>query len=268
MHQATQAAVSKFPLARAIENIQVIEPAGRTLDVVRLPNGRTSLVLRVFEEEQKGDVWVAGPRTSAHYKSAAAVARVVIMQFRPGHSAPLLGVAAHTLTDRMVPLRELWGERAGDELFVQLLGAPSGSDVIERLARAAALRTPQTFEPASGHLARRAVRLLEAGEARVETIAEQLGVTARHLRRAFTESVGVGPKDFARTVRLHRALGRAVSSSSSDWSSVATDSGYYDQAHLIADFRQLVGLTPGAFLKRAGRASSLTIEMSHLRLGG
>ena len=38
---------------------------------------------------------------------------------------------------------------------------------------------------------------------------------------------------------------------SSDWVRIAADAGYYDQAHLIADFRQLVGLTPGAFLKRA-----------------
>jgi AraC-like DNA-binding protein len=30
-----------------------------------------------------------------------------------------------------------------------------------------------------------------------------------------------------------------------------SDAGYYDQAHLIADFRDLVGLTPGAFRRRA-----------------
>jgi AraC-like DNA-binding protein len=38
---------------------------------------------------------------------------------------------------------------------------------------------------------------------------------------------------------------------SNDWSRIAADAGYYDQAHLIADFRDLVGLTPSAFAKRA-----------------
>ena len=123
--------------------------------------------------------------------------------------------------------------------------------MIDRLACAFALRTRLTFEPASGWLARYAVRLLEGGEVRVESVAERLGVTARHLRRAFTEGVGIGPKEFARTVRLQRAV-RTAAATSNDWVQIAADAGYYDQAHLIADFRELVGLTPGAFLKRAG----------------
>jgi AraC-like DNA-binding protein len=121
---------------------------------------------------------------------------------------------------------------------------------MDRIAGALALRAGQPFETASGQLARRAVRLLEGGEVRVERVADRLGVTARHLRRAFTESVGIGPKDFARTVRLRRAVGMAATSK--DWGRIAADAGYYDQAHLIADFRELVGLTPGAFVKRAG----------------
>jgi len=68
--------------------------------------------------------------------------------------------------------------------------------------------------------------------------------------RVFTESVGIGPKEFARTVRLQRAVRSAATSK--DWARIAADADYYDQAHLIGDFREPVGLTPGAFLKRAG----------------
>ncbi|WP_437995816.1 helix-turn-helix transcriptional regulator [Sorangium sp. So ce185] len=192
---------------------------------------------------------VAGPRTRALFKNATGVAQAVMLQFKPGWSAPLLGVAANALTDRIVPLEDLWG-RTGGDLCLDLLEARSVPEVLDRLSHAIALRTHETFEPASAQLARRAVRLLEGGEVRVERVAERLGVTARHLRRAFTESVGIGPKDFARTVRLQRAVRRAASSK--DWARIAADAGYYDQAHLIADFRELVGLTPGAFLKRAG----------------
>jgi AraC-like DNA-binding protein len=223
--------------------------AGRALNVELLPDGRTTLVFRVLEEGRKGDVSVQGPRTHALFKNAFGVARAMVLRFKPGWSAPLLGVAANTLTDRIVPLEDLWGRSARD-LCLELLAAPSMPDVIDGLARAFALHTSNTCEPASGPLARHAVRLLEGGEVRVENVAERLGVTARHLRRAFTESVGIGPKEFARTVRLQRAVRRAASSK--NWARIAADAGYYDQAHLIADFQQLVGLTPGAFLKRMG----------------
>ena len=86
---------------------------------------------------------------------------------------------------------------------------------------ALALRARQTFEPVSGRLARHAVRLLEGGEVRVERVAEQLGVTARHLRRVFTESIGIGPKDFARSIRLQRAVRRTATSNDSAPSLIA-----------------------------------------------
>ncbi|MGK3982655.1 helix-turn-helix transcriptional regulator [Sorangium sp. So ce136] len=239
-----------FSLSRFVEDVRALVPvAGRAFHVERLPDGRTTLVFRVIEGGRKGDVTVAGPRTRALFKDATGVARAVMLQFKPGWSASLLGVAANALTDRIVPLEDIWG-RSGGDLCLDLLAARSLPEVLDRLSQAIALRTHQTVEPASARLARRAVRLLEGDEVRVESVAERLGVTARHLRRAFSESVGIGPKEFARTVRLQRAVRMAATSR--DWARIAADAGYYDQAHLIADFRELVGLTPGAFLKRAG----------------
>lgn len=50
-------------------------------------------------------------------------------------------------------------------------------------------------------------------------------------------------------MRLQRAV--RLAATSKDWVRIAADAGYYDQAHLINDFRELVGLTLGTFLKRA-----------------
>ncbi|MCA9516791.1 MAG: AraC family transcriptional regulator, partial [Myxococcales bacterium] len=70
----------------------------------------------------------------------------------------------------------------------------------------------------------------------------------RHLRRAFSDCVGVGPRDFARATRLQRALRLAANAPS--WGEVAAAAGYYDQAHLNGEFRDLLGLTPSAFAAR------------------
>jgi len=247
--RTTSPAPATLSPSRFIEDVSVIAPIpGRPLEVDQLPDGRTSLIFRVFEEGREGDVAVAGPRTRAVFKKATSVARAVVVRFKPGWSTSLLGVTANALTDQIVLLEDLWGH-AGGELARELLTAGNLTEVIDRLSHVIAFRALQTLEPASARLARRAVPLLEGEEVRVANVAKRLGVTARHLRRAFVESVGVGPKDFVRTVRLQRAIRYAETSR--DWGRIAADTGYYDQAHLIADFRQLLGLTPGAFVRRA-----------------
>jgi len=233
-------------LSRFVEDVRVLEPSAGVQDIAILPDGRTMLVYRLTTDGV--DLSAAGPRTHAKFKSPVGLVRAVMMQFKPGWSAALLGVAASELTDRVVWLDELWGRAAAD-LRDDLAAARTVTEVIDRLGEALAARSGQDDESASARLARRAARLLEAGDVRIDSVAEQLGVTARHLRRVFTEGIGIGPKEFARTMRLQRAL--RMSATSTDWGRIATAAGYYDQAHLIGDFRDLVGLTPGAFAKRA-----------------
>lgn len=256
MHPAIQPAASAFLFSRFFEHVRVVVPAAeRALRVDCLPDGRTRLFFRVLGDGQSGELSVAGPRMRSTFKSAAGVARAIVLPFKPGWAAPLLGVAASALTDQTVSLEDIWG-RAGGDLCRELLAAPSLPDALHLLANAFAVRTHDAFEPSSARLARHAVRLLEGKEDRVQSVAERLGVTARHLRRAFTESVGIGPKDFARTVRLQRAI-RMAAAATNDWVQIAADAGYYDQAHLIAEFRELVGYTPGAFLKRGDERGTL-----------
>lgn len=252
----TQGYPERQALSRFVEDVHALAPtAVRARRVEWLPNGRTTLVFRRMEGGRGGDVCVCGPRTRALFKQTTGVVQAVSMRFKPGWSTPLLGVPAHALTDRFIPLEDIWGQ-AGDELRHELLETRTAAEVIDRVSRAITRRMQDTFEPASARLARRAVRLLEGDEVRVESVAERLGVTARHLRRAFTESVGIGPKDFARTVRLQRAV--RMTATSLDWGRIARDAGYYDQAHLIADFRELIGLTPGAFARRGGEPLGAT----------
>ncbi len=238
-------------LSRFIENVGIItsdEP--RTLS--RLPDGRTLLIHRVLAGGRTGDLTVAGPRTRALFKTATGITRAITIELKPGWSTQLLGVPANTLTDRFVQLHDIWGS-AGADLCHQLVATRSVPEALERISHAIAARSEQIVESTSARLARRAVRLLETEDVRIASVAKRLGVTPRHLRRAFVESVGIGPKDFARTVRLNRAVRDATVAS--DWGRIAVEAGYYDQAHLIADFRELVGVTPGAFVR--GAAASL-----------
>ncbi len=232
-------------LSRFIEEVRVITPNGRPVRIERLPDGRMTLIIRVLESKA-GDVSVHGAQTSALFKYASGFVRAVAVQLKPGWAMPLFGVPATELTNRITPLDELWNSSDQTE---KLLAARSVPEMVSILSDEITARSHHAIEPASARLARHAIRLFERDDVRVDQVASKLGVTARHLRRAFADNVGISPKEFARTVRLQRAV-RSMATLN-DWGQVATHAGYYDQAHLIADFRQLVGLTPGAFLKRA-----------------
>ncbi len=69
-------------------------------------------------------------------------------------------------------------------------------------------------------------------------------LTDAHLGRTFAHHVGVTPKTFARVMRFRRAieLGKRQ-----QWADVAAELGYFDQSHLIADFREFAGETPVPF---------------------
>jgi AraC-like DNA-binding protein len=253
MRDTIDAPPDTFSLSRFVEDVRAVVPvAGRATRFEWFPGGRTALVFRVFSEGQAGDVAILGPRTRALFKTPTGVARVVVLQFKPGWSAALLGVTASSLANRIVLLEDVWGRR-GSDLGLELLETRTLPEVIDGISRAIAVRVRQSSESSSARLARRAARLLEGNAIRVESVAAQLGVTARHLRRSFAENIGIGPKDFARGVRLQRAVRMAASSR--DWASIAAAAGYFDQAHLIADFRQLVGVTPGAFVADQGRTA-------------
>lgn len=238
-------------LTRFVEQVRVLAPSDGRVRHEFLPDGRTSLVFRVLDNGRRGDVSIVGPHTRMRIKQPRGVVRALIVEFKPGWSTSLLGVAANELTNRFVPLDEIWGH-AGADLYGSLVEARDVPEQIECVSRAIARRLQRSTESSSARLARRAVRLIEGGEVRVDRVAARLGITARHLRRAFAENVGFGPKEYARSVRLQRALRLAVNSR--DWGRIALEAGYYDQAHLIADFRQLVGVTPGAFVRHARAA--------------
>jgi AraC-like DNA-binding protein len=247
MLSALAATDSRFSLSRFVERVSTVAPLrGCARRVDRLPDGRTNLIFRLMVDG-RADVTMIGPRTHALLKDAAGFERVVIITFKPGWATPFVGVTASQLTDAYVRLEDLWGPSARD-LTSELIDAVNVEDVVASVSRAFARRIERPFELASARLARRAARMLETENVRIDSVAQRLGVSSRHLRRAFVENIGIGPKDFARAVRLQRAV--RLASTSSDWARIATGAGYYDQSHLIADFRDLVGLSPSAFLAR------------------
>jgi AraC-like DNA-binding protein len=98
----------------------------------------------------------------------------------------------------------------------------------------------------------RAFMLLVAsqGRIRIAPLCAELGVSPRHLTRRFGAQVGLPPKVVARQLRF-AAVRRALQAPGDrPWTEIALRAGYFDQAHLSRDFRELAGITPTQFVAR------------------
>lgn len=171
--------------------------------------------------------------------------RTVAVRFRPGAAAMFLGIPLHPLTDTRADLADLWGrddaERLGDALWQPPLTTTDRLRLIE-----AALRRRLADVALRPAAATRAVAVIEAaqGAIRVEDVAAALGVSRQHLALQFRQQVGLSPKLFARICRFRHASATLRAGADRDVAAVALDCGYFDQSHLIRDFRDFAGTTP------------------------
>ncbi len=174
--------------------------------------------------------------------------RGVQIDLTPVGAHLLLRLPMHELAGEVVTLDALFG-RAGMLLHEALAGAPGWLARFELLDEFFLARLDDALSPVPS--VTRALGRLHAsgGSVRVATLAAEIGCSRRHLVSGFREQVGITPKLFGRILRFQRAVALATDPQPS-WAEIALRCGYYDQAHMIRDFHQFAGSSPGEFARR------------------
>ncbi len=91
------------------------------------------------------------------------------------------------------------------------------------------------------------------GEVSLDAVVRVTGLGPRQFQRRFKAIVGTGPKRFHRLTRFYKLVRRQALLSQETYLPAALDLGYYDQAHVIHEFRDLTGRAPCAFLRELGQ---------------
>jgi AraC-like DNA-binding protein len=186
---------------------------------------------------------VVGPTTRPLRIAPSGVVDVVGIRLEPCGAPPLLRVPACELTDRAFTLDELAID--GREWRDRLARAGDWSSRVRLLEQAL---LGGIDERRSDALVEAATRMIESsgGRLTIDRLARALDVGPRRLERRFQTHVGMAPKTLCRIARFQRFLGQ-MRTRELGVAGAAVRCGYADQAHLIRDFRDLAGLTPGAF---------------------
>ncbi|GHD42219.1 AraC family transcriptional regulator [Mycetocola manganoxydans] len=246
-----------------------ISPAADLSDVVdtywsvewRLPAGDAieqrivdypAITLSVEEGDVPAPYVVTAVRPQAWSRVITGSGSVFAIRLRPAGLAVLSGLDARALA----PERELTADL--DERAFELLRKVSGAGERSREADAR-IREHLAERPLTGmqQLANRAVDALVASP-RVRTgraVAAELGTSERTLQRALGETLGRGPNEVARRIRLQEVV-RRLSTTDADIVTVAADLGYTDQAHLTTEFRSVAGVTPGRYVRELRRSQA------------
>jgi AraC-like DNA-binding protein len=89
----------------------------------------------------------------------------------------------------------------------------------------------------------------------LDWVARQANLSPRQFRRRCIEESGLAPKQLCRILRFRRACQLAHGVARPEWAAIAASAGYFDQAHLIRDFRAFAGATPVAVFSNTAALS-------------
>lgn len=205
---------------------------------------------------ERGASGVFGVVRSRFMKEISGCGRAASVRFRPGGFAAFWRSPMHELTGRVLPLDEAFGP-AGAEYERAVLAAPDEDAAFITLAEDF-LRRLNPVPDESLAVVRQAIEIVGQNREvnRVDDLAARVGVSVRSLQRLFGHRVGVSPKWVIARARLQDAAALVVAGEDVDWSRLALDLGYFDQAHLIRAYRSIIGVTPAAHARRVKESAN------------
>jgi AraC-like DNA-binding protein len=217
-----------------------------------VPDGCPEIIVHYgdrFTEDAAGrkvqsETIVAGQLTRPLMLRPTGRVGMVAARFRAAGLFPILGVPMHELVDRRVPLETIC--QGVSALQARIAEAGTDRERVSQLATflERKLAERSAWDAVVGHNVH--AILASGGQISPDELAQRAGLTARQLQRRFQVSVGVSPKFLCRIIRFRAIFDRLQSRA--PWPSIALDCGFFDQSHLIRDFKQFAGQSPRAFL--------------------
>jgi AraC-like DNA-binding protein len=215
-----------------------------------VPDGHSELILNVGEsfEHFDGARWERQPRyffagqiRGPLMLRPAGRARILGIRFTPHGAAALLDAPMHQLAGRFTALDDF-----SPQLQRNLEQALDLPDVLRAVEETLFRRISARWSDRAIALAVREITR-SRGTVGLAELASDLNLSSRHFERRFNAAVGLSPKMFCSLQRFTQVF-RAISLDGLSWVDTALACGYYDQAHLIRDFKRFSGDTPAALL--------------------
>jgi AraC-like DNA-binding protein len=190
---------------------------------------------------------ITGPMSLPMRMSSTGPLNLFGICFQPGGGYPFFKYPAHELVNQYPDVDDLWGPKGREFVASIQNDCQTTKSCIEAVNAYLINRLESNLRDDS--VAQEAIETIEKykGLITVEQLSHHLGLSRRHLTRKFKERIGMTPKQLCRNIRFKQVYKLIETASYNSWADVAVTCGYYDQSHLINEFKYFTGSSPDAY---------------------
>jgi len=170
------------------------------------------------------------------------------IRFKPGMAHPFLKCPMNELTDMMIDFREFVGNEA-NHVLDQLANLHTIEKQVSILNKVF-IQKLSTLWPVEAPMTS-ALNLiyLTGGNCTVTEISRKIGWSRQHFTRKCISYTGLNPKFLSQVIRIKKLIELHKFGQFRNWSTLSLDADFYDQSHMINEFKKITGFTPLEYCK-------------------
>ncbi len=188
---------------------------------------------------------ICGQQTNYYDLSLSGKTGMILIVFRPHGVKSFFNFPITELLNENLSLQDLDNNET-NELEDKLFNSPNNKQRVIHLEN---FLNKRLIHDNEFERVEHAIKIIEnsKGQIKAQDIAHEVCLGIKQFERTFSKYVGINPKKYASIVRFQNVIQLKTKHKILSMSQLTYDSGFYDQAHFIHDFKSFTGLSPKEF---------------------
>lgn len=231
-----------FLKSNCIGHIQGIIPTG----YISLFFHRANTLLSLTKKETQPQAYISGQTTSYTNLLLTGYTDIICIDFLPYGAKMFFDIPLIDLKGQSIAL-DLLGDTEISELEKRLADTSNDNFCVALIEN---FLTKRLSSIKNYNLKRitATITAINKGETDISKLAETSCLSYKQFKRIFAEHIGANPKDFLRIIRFQKGLYTLQIRPQINFTELSFECGYYDQPHLIKEFKSFSSYTPSEYI--------------------